>query len=30
MILACMLPRREPPVAYPPTGYYTQQPRQYW
>ena len=30
MILACMLPRRELPVAYPPTGYYTQPPRQYW
>jgi len=25
-----MLPRREPPVAYPPAGYYTQQPRQFW
>ena len=30
MILACMLPRREPPVAYPPAAYYTQQPRQFW
>ena len=30
MIVACMLPRREPPVAYPPAAYYTQQPRQYW
>jgi hypothetical protein len=30
MILACMLPRREPPVSYPPTVYYTQQPPQYW
>lgn len=30
MILACMLPRREPPVVYPPTVYYTQQPPQYW
>ena len=29
MILACTLPRREPPVAYLP-GYYTQTPRQYW
>ena len=29
MILAFGLPRREPPVAYPP-GYYTQAPRQYW
>ena len=29
MILACTLPRRELPVAYPP-GYYTQAPRQYW
>lgn len=26
MILACTLPRREPPVAYAPTGYYTQPP----
>lgn len=30
MILACMLPRREPPVVYPPAVYYTQQPPQYW
>jgi len=30
MILACTLPRREPPVVYPPAGYYTQPPRQYW
>jgi len=30
MILACMLPRREAPAAYPPAGYYTQPPRQYW
>ena len=30
MILACTLPRREPPVAYPPAGDHTQQPRQYW
>lgn len=30
MILACMLPRREPPVAYPPTAYYTQQSREFW
>jgi hypothetical protein len=30
MILACMLPRREPPATYPPAGYYTQPPRQYW
>ncbi len=30
MILACTLRRREPPVAYLPTGYYTQYPRQYW
>lgn len=30
MILACMLPRREPPIAYPLTVYYTQQPPQYW
>ena len=29
MILACTLPRREPPVACQPTVYYTQQPRQY-
>jgi hypothetical protein len=29
MILACTLPRREPPVAYSP-GYYTQASRQYW
>ena len=30
MILACMLPRREPFVAYPPADYYAQPPRQYW
>ena len=30
MILACTLPRREPPAVYPPAGYYTQPPRQYW
>lgn len=30
MILACMLPRREPPVVYPPTVYYTQPPAQNW
>ena len=34
MILACTLPRREPPVVYLPTvyytHYYTQQPGQYW
>ena len=30
MILACMLPRRERPVVYPPMVYYTQQPPQYW
>jgi hypothetical protein len=29
MILACTLPRREPPVAYPP-GCYMQAPGQYW
>ena len=29
MFLACTLPRREPSVAYVPTGYYMQ-PRQYW
>lgn len=30
MILACTLPRREPPAAYLPAVYYPQQPRQYW
>lgn len=30
MILACGLPRREPPAMYPPTVYYPQQPGQYW
>jgi hypothetical protein len=30
MVLACTLPRREPPVAYPSAGYYAQPPRQYW
>jgi len=30
MILACTLPRREPPAAYPTAGYYTQPPHQYW
>lgn len=30
MILACMLPRREPPAVYLPTGHYTQPPRQHW
>jgi hypothetical protein len=30
MILACTLPRREPPVAYPLAAYYTQPPHQYW
>lgn len=30
MILACMLPRREPPVVYLPTGNHTQPSRQYW
>jgi hypothetical protein len=30
MILAVTLPRREPPVVYPPTAYSTQPPRQYW
>jgi hypothetical protein len=29
MILACTLPRREPPAVYPPAVYYPQQPRQY-
>jgi len=26
MILACMLPRREPPAMYPPMAYYPQRP----
>ena len=30
MILACTLPRREPPVACPRAGYHAQPPRQYW
>jgi hypothetical protein len=30
MILACTLPRREPPVVYPLADYYTQPPHQYW
>jgi hypothetical protein len=30
MILACTLPRREPPPVYLPTACYPQQPRQYW
>jgi len=29
MILACMLPRREPPVVYSPASYSMQPPRQY-
>jgi len=29
MILACTLPRRELPVAY-PSAYYPHPPRQYW
>jgi hypothetical protein len=30
MILACALPRREPPCVYPSAVYYPPQPRQYW
>lgn len=30
MILACMLPRREPRVVYSSVSYYAQPPRQYW